>query len=478
MKFSKAFGLNQGQPGLDFVDVDPSEDLPLFFDPYVFANEDDAFCMACDQSIKSFFQRVLDAVIHSKTTEGHQLLSYLSEPNEICFGWSRDEPAGRGIGDKQAKQIYHQLKSSAAGKSGLLTDLSECELFVQGIGPDKISDITANIIRNHLIKYTQEQCELHGIQDLTSHPTSATWNIQKSRWEMGYADLPVVAGTPVILVPKRTVRWIGDLSHQHQKYYRHFVLNFLKDSHLRAGDRFVHILSDGSRRVYKTELEEEYPLSKDFLFRFSRDNPAVFESYRDAYKKTHKITISELDQDFSDEIFVASIKKQLASTPSGPKHASAFHRLMVGILEYLFYPNLTYPKIEHPIHDNRKRIDIVYANAATGGFFNRISAHHKLTSVYIMVECKNYSSDPANPELDQIVGRFGPNRGYVGLLVARRFENRDLFFERCRDAAKDLKGYVIPLVDEDVEKLLNFAAAQRRSQIDEYLESILLKLMS
>ena len=472
MRFTTAFGLNQNQAGLDFVDIDPDEDIPLFFDPYVFANEGDPFCDKCDESLRSFFQRVLDHIGDNELARGRALLSYLSEPNEICFGWSKGEPSGRGIGRKQAGEIFDRLAASDAAKSGLLTDLAGCELFVDGIGPDKISDITANIIRSHLIEYTQEQCALHGIQDLNNVPVGHTWDVQNCRWNASYVNLPVIGDKPVVLVPKKLVRWIGDLSHQHQKYYRHFVLNFLRDQNLRNDTALVHILSDGSRRVYKTELAEKYPLSKDFLFRFSRDNPKVFNDYREAYAKTHSVSARELDEDFNDALFVDAIKKQLASIPPGTQDATRFHRLMVGVLEYLFYPNLTYPKIEDPLHQGRKRIDIRYTNAAKSGFFYRIATQYQLTSIHIMVECKNYRSDPKNPELDQLAGRFGPNRGKVGLLIARTFENRDLFIQRCRDTALDQRGVIIPLVDQDLCTMLDLAAAHKRSEIDRYIEDI------
>jgi hypothetical protein len=93
-----------------------------------------------------------------------------------------------------------------ASKTGLITDLAEAELFIEGIGPDKISDLTTNLIRAPLITYTREQCELHCIP-LTKHvPIAPVWDPDIRDWRSEYQDLPVVAGSPVILVPKVLVR--------------------------------------------------------------------------------------------------------------------------------------------------------------------------------------------------------------------------------------------------------------------------------
>ena len=40
-----------------------------------------------------------------------------------------------------------------------------------------------------------------------------------------------------------------------------------------------------------------------------------------------------------------------------------------------------------------------------------------------MVECKNYSRDLKNPELEQLSGRFSPRRGQVGIAACRTIED-------------------------------------------------------
>lgn len=68
---------------------------------------------------------------------------------------------------------------------------------------------------------------------------------------------------------------------------------------------------------------------------------------------------------------------------------------------------------------------------------------------FVPTECKNYSEDPANPELDQLLGRFTVQRGWLGLLCYRSSDDKALILQRCKDAAHAQQGYMLALDDDD-----------------------------
>jgi hypothetical protein len=88
------------------------------------------------------------------------------------------------------------------------------QLVSAGIGPDRVSDITANVLKRYLIGYTQRQCEIWGLRVERGIPLSHIYNPASQSWDDSYEDLPVspVDGSPILLVPRRLVRalpWIN-----------------------------------------------------------------------------------------------------------------------------------------------------------------------------------------------------------------------------------------------------------------------------
>lgn len=459
-----AFGLRKTQAELDFVDVSLLTDNRLFIDPFAISLQRAHWSQNAADTIRTFFQNVIDHIRNRRDNEARELLLHLREPNETRLGYSRRRPQGAGVGAGQAEQIFEALGESAAVRLGFINAIEESELLIPGIARDKISDLTTNIIRHHLAEYTVMQCQLHGIP--TQHAAMpACFNVERLLWEPQYLELPVYRHSPILFVPKSIVRYTP--AYQQQKYYDHFMLEFLREEELaNPQSNLVRVLRDGRRRVYKKDLKERFPNGKQYLFEFSRNHPEVLQRYREELAELERIGASR-DLDEGDEsVIAAALAEVLRNTAPGDRTATDYHRLMIGIVEFIFYPSLEHPRKEREIHEGRKRIDIVMENSAQAGLFFNIPNVRRITCIYVPFECKNYGREVGNPEIDQISGRFGANRGWVGFLCCRNFQNRDLFVQRCRDTHADGRGTVLPLDDETVLRYLRLIEAGNRNLLE------------
>jgi hypothetical protein len=449
---SVVYGLGKTQPELDFVNVDLDGDLPLFVDPFALSQRPDPWSKRTHSTLVGFFQNVVDDIRAGRTDSARRLLGNLQEPNETRLGLSRGKPEGAGIGRLQAEQLLQALSHSSAVRTGLIRQIEDCELMIEGISRDKVSDLTTNVIRRHLVEYTQQQCGLWQIP-MVSAPLPACYIDESGEWLADYHNVPVVDGRPLVLIPKVIVR--HSPAYDHQEYYRKFVLGFLRAEHLSANSSLVHSLRNGQRRVYQKDLKREYPCSKDFLSRFSKDHPGVLENYRqtlEALEKTGRTpTVSREEQAVLAEALAAALK----AIPPGAESATEYHRLMTGVLELLFFPTLLNPTVEKEIHDGRKRLDIIMENGATSGVLYRLHNVRHLPCPYVAIECKNYSKDVSNPELDQLAGRFSPVRGKLGFLCFRAVDDYPTLIARCRDTFREDRGLIIPLNDDTVVRLLS-----------------------
>lgn len=472
MRISQQYNLQKTQYELDFVDIDPLTDIPLFIDPYFLANRNDSFSINSSRTIRSFFEEFIRLVRSRKRNEAKELFDHLNEPNETCLGLSRGNPQGRGIGSIQAEQIFDSILESKAVKTGIVEHLEDVRVFVENIDKDKTSDMATNIIRLHLIEYTQQQCRLWNIPIQSGVPSGFVWRRDKRIWDNYLTEMLIVDNKKILLVPKGVVSY--SQSHTPQKYYQHFVLNFLQQEHLRLNTLLVKTrkYKDGSEKKFVTKKslkEKEAPFSKEFLTDFTNHHPEVFADFKTQIQKTDKsVNNYELCDTDLNELIDYLINK-LKSIKPGNEEASIYHKTVVGILELLFFPKLLCPQVEKEIHEGRKRIDITFDNAAEEGFFSRLHKSYNVPSTFIFVECKNYSRDLANPELDQISGRFSPNRGKFGFIVCREIEDIELFLQRCTDTFKDDRGVIIPVVDKDLISLLDHLKESSFEKIEEFL---------
>jgi hypothetical protein len=477
MRVSEYFNLDRTQPFLDFVDVRIDTDIPVFLDPTSIREMDSDWGHQFSTPLQSFFQTVLKHIKQGNDQEAQQLLASLNERNEFHLGYSKGVSRGHAFGSISATSIWNALTNSKASKTGLLQDLEDACLLIEGIGADMISDAVCNIIREPLLAYTREICQYYGIPMQQNVASGPIWNIHKEKWENRFVELPITPYGKLVLIPKIMVRY--RVSYKYDEYYRHYLLPEMQHDEIQKGSSLVDILRDGTKRVTKKSLIGKYGFTKESVVQQTLKYPHVLEEYRQEKKSSKSIPMEH--SDFSEiesteipnwEALASDLKK----IKVGKEEATTYENQIEKILTALFYPSLCSPQKQFPIHNGRKRIDIRYRNEAKDGFFYWLAQHYP--SAMVFIECKNYTDDVSNPEIDQISGRFSPSRGMVGLLICRKITNKPLLKSRCIDTAKDRRGFILALDDDDICALLDEKIESPKSQQFELLQSIFSELIT
>jgi len=437
------------------VDVEVNKDVPVYVDPRALKSIESPWARECVSLLQNFFDTVMQAIRTGNDARARALLASLSEPNETRLGLSVDRAQGRGMGEQLARDTWRSLSKSRAVSTGLLEDLEDTSLFVDGIGFDIVSDIATNIIRKPLIDFTQDMCSYYSIPVASDVVSGQLWDRQRRQWDQKYVELPVIGTRKLLLVPKAIVR--RSQTFDPGEYYNHFVLPQLQQDELMAGSSLIQILRSGERRVTKKSVKEKYGGGKKVNLNTTLKHPALLDNYRVMKSKRRQppdhVEIASLtDTDLPDwNALLAAVR----AIDSGPDGATDYHYAVEALLTALFYPSLDLPQREFPIHEGRKRIDITYVNMASQGFFDWVHRVQNAPAPYVLVECKNYGSELGNPEIDQLAGRFSPMRGRVGLLCHRGFGDKARLIQRCRDTALDHRGFIIPLDDDDLAEIVD-----------------------
>lgn len=207
MKISEILGIGKTQFELDFVDIDVDGDLPLFIDPIYISKANTPMINKMYSTLSNFFDYLMELINMGNITEARNIFLNLNEVNDIHLGLSKNKARGNGIGEIYQKDIFDNILFTAQKHEGLLNQIQDIKIFVQGIDRDRISDMIANIIKKELIDYTKQQCDINNIPLTSGVQTGFFWDPIKKSWENKLDDMLVIDGKRIILVPRLIVSY-------------------------------------------------------------------------------------------------------------------------------------------------------------------------------------------------------------------------------------------------------------------------------
>ncbi len=199
-------------------------DLPLFIDPFLLFTSDKRTYRAQHDRMIDYLKFLRDQSASGNVTPGLLRAWYrFPEIKQLWLGFSLKGNKGSGLGWNFAKSLNSNLNSifSDFGNERVArgSHLEKVCLVHEGVGRDNISDFTANLIKEFLLKYTQRFAVKHIDQTLRRlvRVPSVEFDYDAQMWKPKVFDLPYIFDDYVLLCPKdiltKDANWInrGDM---------------------------------------------------------------------------------------------------------------------------------------------------------------------------------------------------------------------------------------------------------------------------
>ncbi|MCF6411502.1 hypothetical protein [Pseudalkalibacillus salsuginis] len=315
MQISEYFNLGLKQEDLDFVDVNTSRDNELFIDPCWIHIGDDDWSKQASSTISGFFDHILDLYQKGDKKKAKELFGFSKEPNETCFGMSRNNPEGTGASAEMLEKLFDNITSTEMVEAGLIRRLEDIHVFVSDFGKDRLSDLVTNIIRQHLVDYTEKQCELLGIElGKESKDLGYFWNNNTKVWGTCKGRPLIVDDKNILLVPKKIA--VKSFRYTVGQYCSTHVLVRRQEQHIKDDTNLVKKTKkkDGTLKieVFKKDIREEEIKQaglneKQYARRVTMENPDLIDNFRTSIirvlkdpKTTNKLSDQELIELFKE----------------------------------------------------------------------------------------------------------------------------------------------------------------------------------
>ena len=216
-----------------------SRSLPttgLFIDPHAIrlGTEPEPFVTQANACTTSFFNSIaLCATAPAGSLDritGQALLQRFGEPRETRLGLAEAGFDGHGGAEGIGSSIWHAFTHDlrALVDVAVLGHVEDIPLFVEGVDRDITSDLTTRIIFGPLADFTMEMMnhypQFRAGDEKVVTASRQVWDPVGSEWGVRDLELPVVAGRPLVLVPRGWAR--PRLLMSAGRYYETSILSY------------------------------------------------------------------------------------------------------------------------------------------------------------------------------------------------------------------------------------------------------------
>lgn len=276
MFFSEAYKIENPEKE-DWFNLWLENDTKIYIDPMLVYQANHEDFSESYEKIGKFFEEAFRRVALAKSSKSPKIrekaleMLQFKEPSELHLGHTNYGSSGAGIGPDFARQIFDAIVDFIElGFEEFGEYISPLEIFVDGIGADRISDMMGNLMKEDLIKYTQKICKEKKINLKKFKVRNFSFD-KNLGWTNKPVELPEnpLYHTPIILVPK----------------------DFLRTNSYLDRDDFLEYILNMENATLRTQASRLFTqdLNKTQLIQIIKANPSLtkqlFKEYLEQRKK-------------------------------------------------------------------------------------------------------------------------------------------------------------------------------------------------
>jgi len=434
LRLNDFYNLTFRQEDVDFVIPFLDEDIPFFIDPFLLwkspSLQDNSLHLALLNSINYLARQY-----QKGDSECVKTLVKCSECNEVGLGLSKTR-TGKKFNERTGNKILSLYKDIPQIKENGFTHIEVIQLLVDNIAEDRISDISASIIKSFMIDYTIENCEKYSI------PIEKTeiqcFDIKNYIIRNESVSLPINPNTkqPIIFVPKRWLRKTNYIN----------LNNYCNDYYIPQ----IHKTTENHERVK--------------VLLYNRNNYDVVQQY---------VNIRERQKDDckNDPLFkqipVLSVKRKLDTIiklPTGKTENAdiKYEDCICMLLASLLYPHLDFAQEQSRTITGVSIRDLIFYNNCSEKF---------LEEIYITYECRQIVFELKNVKeintdhIDQLNRYIKDAFGRFGIIFTRNNVPRNVL-KNIVDLWSAHRRCIIILTDDDLKMMCTVYESKNRTPIE------------
>jgi hypothetical protein len=424
------------QEDVDFAIPFLDEDIPLYVDPFLLWKINSQQDNALHNSLVNSFNQLGHQFVKGNELEAKAILTELSECNEAGLGSSKTRK-GKKIANKTAEEILSLFKRIPQINKQGFQHFEEIQLLIDNISKDRISDITCSFIKSFLIDFTIDQCQKFGIPIEKCSILLYDHKTYKLRNEETYLPLNPVNKQPIILIPKRWLRFMPWVN-----YEDYFESYYIKD------------------------IDKKYDgkLNRVEILNFNRNNYDLVHSYIALKEKnTEELTNDPL---FS-QIPIVSAKrkvKTILKLPTGKIDNSdkEYEDLMVQLISSFLYPHLDFAQEQSRTESGAQIRDLIFYNNRSFDFLKDIYDIYE--SKQLVIELKNVKAIERD-HVNQLNRYLTEQFGKFGIIFTRNKVPKNIF-QNTIDLWSGSRRCILILDDSDLELMREVFESKQRHPIE------------